>query len=584
MRVKVTKEAVCITECVVVNEGELQVNTCDFILPQCFDGLVVTAVFNNIPVPLTGTQCYIPSLKKGTAVLGVYAYKENESGELSLMYSPKPASFYVNNGSYCEKVKVEEIPSISEFEKYCAAVSALTFPKSNLINEVVLDEDFGENKVYTASALNPAFSEISDNLFEINKKIDEAYESAEKKNNKTKSIDASSTDAQYPTAAAVYNALLAQKQDHTIDKQELQNSINNLYNQITYVDNNLQSEINDVIVTQGNLQNAQSNIIRDVNDLNERTNALQDRDDTLVEEINLNKTGIADVKQITDDISTAVDGVKDNVNALHSIVGSRVIDNANAIKGLKSGVGQVQIDDASPLTHLLDVTVEGDNAQGAVVECKGKNMFDFNNRTVAEFNPTKKPFTGNNLFLSVSGNGIYNNNNAFYSFDEINQTLTVNCLNAWYGLGLDFKVSGNSKYAISVKSVSKDFVVVVSFYDATGTCISYTSSVENKVITTPTNATWMVIIFTGKVKNTEGEFICPQLEQGNSITEYQPYYAVQVASPDSNGNISGFTSKGAGTIIRSDDSSLNITCRYNRDTMKAYNQLVDAIIALGGSV
>lgn len=583
MRVKVTKEAVCITECVVVNEGELQVNTCDFILPQCFDGLVVTAVFNNIPVPLTGTQCYIPSLKKGTAVLGVYAYKENESGELILMYSPKPASFYVNNGSYCEKVKVEDIPSITEFEKYCAAVSALTFPKSNLINEVVLDEDFGENKVYTASALNPAFSEISDNLFEINKKIDEAYESAEKKNNKTKSIDASSTDTQYPTAAAVYNALLVQKQDYTVDKQELQNSINNLYSRITYVDNNLQSEINDVIVAQGNLQNAQSNIIRDVNDLHERTYALQGRDDSLVEEINLNKTGIADIKQITDDISTEVDGVKDNVNALHSIVGSRVTDNANAIKGLKSGVGQVQIDDASPLTHLLDVTVEGDNAQNSVIECKGKNMLDFNDRKAAEFNPANNMFTGNNLFLSVSGNGIYKNNGA-YSFDEIKQTLTISCVNAWYGLGLDFKVSGNSKYAVSVKSASKDFTVVVSYYDATGTYISFASGVENSVITTPTNAAWMVIIFTGKVKNTEGEFICPQLEQGNSITEYQPYFATQVASPDAMGNISEFTSKGSGTTIRSDDTSLNITCRYNKDTMKAYNRLVDAIIALGGSV
>ena len=37
MKVRVTKEKVSITESIVVNEGELHVNTCDFLLPQCFE-------------------------------------------------------------------------------------------------------------------------------------------------------------------------------------------------------------------------------------------------------------------------------------------------------------------------------------------------------------------------------------------------------------------------------------------------------------------------------------------------------------------------------------------------------------------
>ena len=171
MKVKVTKERVLITESVAVNENELNVNLCDFVLPECFQGLTVTATFNNIPVPLTGTQCYIPSLKSGTAILGVYAYQEDENGELSLMYSPKPACFCVNKGSYSERTAVEEIPTISEFERYCATVSALTFPKSDVIREVDLEGEFDDAQVYSARALNSALEEVGDFLGNCDEEI-----------------------------------------------------------------------------------------------------------------------------------------------------------------------------------------------------------------------------------------------------------------------------------------------------------------------------------------------------------------------------------------------------------------------------
>ncbi len=118
MKVIVTKEAVVIAEYSCINEGEVCVNTCYFDLPECFEGLSVTAAFNNIPVPITDNQCNIPSLKKGTVTLGVYAYTEDETG-VTLMYSPKPTVFYVNPGSYSEEIGVEEIPTVTEFEQYC---------------------------------------------------------------------------------------------------------------------------------------------------------------------------------------------------------------------------------------------------------------------------------------------------------------------------------------------------------------------------------------------------------------------------------------------------------------------------------
>lgn len=118
MKIDVTKERVAITQCHVVTEGEYCVNECEFQLPECFEGLTVTAVFNNIPVPLLNNRCFIPSLKKGGAVLGVYAYKKN-GDELELAYSPKPTAFYVDEGSYNESTATEDVPEISRYEEYC---------------------------------------------------------------------------------------------------------------------------------------------------------------------------------------------------------------------------------------------------------------------------------------------------------------------------------------------------------------------------------------------------------------------------------------------------------------------------------
>ena len=159
MKVNVTKDTVIITEYSPVNAGERGLNICEFQLPEEFSSLTVTAAFNNVPVPVCDGECIIPTLKKGTAILGVYAYKESSDG-VELMYSPKPTAFYVNEGSYTEEVAIEEIPSITEYEKYC-----------QLFAEKLLEK-------------------VSDR---------------EKVANKTESLTEKSTNEQYPTAKAVYD-------------------------------------------------------------------------------------------------------------------------------------------------------------------------------------------------------------------------------------------------------------------------------------------------------------------------------------------------------------------------------------------
>ncbi len=122
MIVEVTKDNVLIKDGSVINSGEICVNKCNFILPECFEGLQVTAIFNGIPVPLLDGECYIPSLEKGNAVLGVYAYRENGNSP-ELMYSPKPTGFYVSQGSYCDEISQEAVHNISQYEQYCKMIA-----------------------------------------------------------------------------------------------------------------------------------------------------------------------------------------------------------------------------------------------------------------------------------------------------------------------------------------------------------------------------------------------------------------------------------------------------------------------------
>lgn len=122
MKIGVTKQQVSILVPERINGSEKGVNTCEFVLPDEFEGLTVTAVFNGVPVPLEGdSTCVIPPLEKGDCTLGVYAYREDD-GEVELMYSPSPAAFFVERGSFDRSNGSEIGVDISLYEQYCLLI------------------------------------------------------------------------------------------------------------------------------------------------------------------------------------------------------------------------------------------------------------------------------------------------------------------------------------------------------------------------------------------------------------------------------------------------------------------------------
>ena len=166
MKVKVTEKQVMVTEITEIFEGEFGINRCDFTLPESFEGLSVTAIFNGIPVPLTEGRCIIPSLKNGNCILGVYAYRKNGE-EMELMYSPKPTMFFVGKGSFCRDINEEIIPEVFEYETYCQMLQGYWREILNSNTLAQYTENGTEYQYYSAKVLNEMYHSLKGDLDEI---------------------------------------------------------------------------------------------------------------------------------------------------------------------------------------------------------------------------------------------------------------------------------------------------------------------------------------------------------------------------------------------------------------------------------
>lgn len=121
MQVIVDKHTVTIIKNEIVNKGEYNVQSCDFQFSSDYDGLPKIAIFKTGTVTkqimLSGNTCITPEevlQTTGIVGLGVYAY-QTDGDNLTLRYSPTPAVFTVEPGSYDEgDAPTPPTPSIVE--------------------------------------------------------------------------------------------------------------------------------------------------------------------------------------------------------------------------------------------------------------------------------------------------------------------------------------------------------------------------------------------------------------------------------------------------------------------------------------
>lgn len=160
MKIKVTKNSV-ILESYIFNQGEYNVNFCEFEFTNDYNGLVKKAVFDNgtnkIEMAIVGDICSVPYevLQDKEFKLRVYAYEVIDD-KLRLRYSPTPTNVYLRPGSY-EGESGEEITP-SQFEQYSQALeNGLAELNNKLID---IDENIAE------------VQEAIDNIHEATKEVE----------------------------------------------------------------------------------------------------------------------------------------------------------------------------------------------------------------------------------------------------------------------------------------------------------------------------------------------------------------------------------------------------------------------------
>lgn len=121
MQIKVTPHTITLNKTEIVNEGEYNINTCEFELSEEYTGLTNMAIFTNgtntFKTMIVNNECVIPYEvleDEGTLMVGVYGY-EADGETLVKRYSPTPVAFYIEKGSYALAQEGEQpSPSIIE--------------------------------------------------------------------------------------------------------------------------------------------------------------------------------------------------------------------------------------------------------------------------------------------------------------------------------------------------------------------------------------------------------------------------------------------------------------------------------------
>ena len=234
---------------------------------------------------------------------------------------------------------------------------------------------------------------------------------------------------------------------------------------------------------------------------------------------------------------------------------------SNALKGSKSG-SAILIDDVSPIEHNMIVRVSSDtltDLSTVTIYKYGKNLFNLNkvqNATLTTYmnKPCLSYVDGAKYFVYTS------------NFKE------------------------DTQYTFTTKAYREDGVInkpiTVTFWYTDGTRRSQIMD-AGKIYSITSTAGKTLTKISGNDNYGKKCYIdlsVTQLEIGTTASEYEPFIKPVDYKPRPDGVVNGVTSLYPNTTLTTDTNGVLIECEYNRDINKAFAELQQAIISLGGNV
>lgn len=230
---------------------------------------------------------------------------------------------------------------------------------------------------------------------------------------------------------------------------------------------------------------------------------------------------------------------------------------ANALKSTKTDK-VIAISDISPIEHKLKVKLSGE-------------IEDFSGVTVSRY--SKNLFDGNiDLGLRLQNKVVTEAKPETYGYKIIKSKPNTNYTVSWYG----------NYFADEAIIRIGTFTEYPKIGDVANQVVYKDTSLANSFsFTTGDNDNYLFLYFI-RYNKTEG--IELQAEVGEKSTEYEPYIDPQETLANADGTVDGLTSVYPTTVLATDNNMVTIECEYNRDIVKAFEQLQQAIISLGGNV
>lgn len=241
MEIIVNAHTIQLTQTEIVNEGEYNIQQCNFTFSDEYNGLTKIAIFSNLnnsfQTIITNGSCIIPAeilQQEGTLILGVYGY-ETDGETLIKRYSPTPACFTVSKGSYQLASEVEP-PSPSIVEQLEQQISELS-DEITTINNII-------PTLATKSEIPTKTSQLTNDSGFIDKNVNDLTNYT-----KTNDLSVVATSGDYddllnkPTIPTVPTNVSA----FNNDVGYITNSVNNLTNYYLKSETFTQQEVRDLI-------------------------------------------------------------------------------------------------------------------------------------------------------------------------------------------------------------------------------------------------------------------------------------------------------------------------------------------------
>lgn len=188
---------------------------------------------------------------------------------------------------------------------------------------------------------------------------------------------------------------------------------------------------------------------------------------------------------------------------------------------------------------------------------------------------------------------IYNSSLGISNFNDID-------VSSYRGVYAVIKLIEGKTYTLTIKNLvnncaTKQITLAVGFRSSESTVFGTSEKNNSKysdynpssfTFTVPSGYPYCLVGFYNypTVSGDTVSFDAMQLELGTTATEYEPYITPTEYTPTADGVVNGVTSLYPNTTFMTDTDGVLIDCEYNRDINKAFAELQQAIISLGGNV